>query len=81
MRIRIDLRASMVMRFVDDAVREKIGVIDTETELAMRRTVLVVDQEISDTFDLGEECLRHCETRMLRIVDGRVTKLGLRVRV
>ena len=73
----VDLRTQLVVWLVDQCVREPIEVIDAETEVSVRTSILVLDKQITDAFKLGEECLGDGTAGMLGVVDGRIAKLDL----
>ena len=47
----------------------------------MLTTLLIFDQEVSDSLVLGQECLGNRSAGMGGVVDGRIPKFSLSVRV
>jgi len=76
-----DLRSERIVWLVDERVGEAIEMIDAQPEVTVRSTVLILDEQIPDSFELGKECFRDASAGMLRVVNGGVTKFGLGFRM
>ena len=77
----VDLRAQLVVGLVYNRVRKSIEVIQAKTEVSVRPTVLVFNQQVSNALELDEEGLSHCSTCMLGVVHRSVSKLSLGLRM
>jgi hypothetical protein len=74
-----DLRSKLIIRFVDERVGEAIEVVDAQPEVTVRATVLVLNEQVPDSFELSEERFRNASAGLLRVVDGSITKFCLGV--
>lgn len=72
-----DLWSELVVWFVDQRVRKAIEVVDAQPKVPVRTTVLVLDEEVQDSFELREERSRNASAGMVGVVDGSITKFGL----
>jgi hypothetical protein len=72
-----DLWSELVVRFVDERVGEVIEVVDAQPEVTVRAAVLVFDEQIPDSFELGEERFCNAAAGVLSVVHSSVTKFDL----
>lgn len=72
-----DLWSELIVWFVDQRVRKAIEVVDAQAEVTVRTAVLVLDEEVPDSFELREERFRNASAGMFSVVDSSVTKFGL----
>ena len=76
-----DLRAKLFVRLVDECVWEAVKVVNPQPEIPVGPTVLVLNEQVSDSLELGEERFCNASTGVFSVVDSRVTKFGLGLRM
>ena len=76
----VDPRATGVF-FIHHGVGKTIEVVHAKSEVDVRTSGLVFDEEVCHALELGEERFGDCEACVLGLVDGGVTQLSFRVGV
>jgi hypothetical protein len=69
-----DLWSELVVRLVDERVREAVEVVDAQSEVTVRTAVLVLDEQIPDSLKLGKERFCDAAAGVLCVIHRSVTK-------